>query len=248
MIEDINKVIELFYIVFLFIYNKWGIFTGIDMESISSIASSESVIDDSDSLSDITTETFEDNDDILNQIVFTGSQQTYFTRVSKSKKAICDYPDDMTILTCHMLTNETDVEKQTILSQLFKGVDSSVEEQEIIVDLNDDIDARITVSQAVKDKTKKNAVVRDIKLSVESYFCSKEEILKRISEIKKLYVKVNGQVKPKFINEMYIYYFDEPCLLEHQQVMKIKKTVKDVVQYYGTSNNNADRFLKSLLT
>lgn len=239
MIEDINKVIELFYIVFLFIYNKWDVFTGIDDDSTSS---------EKDSLSDISTETFEDNDDVLNQVSFTGSQQTYFTRVSKSKKAICDYPDDMTILICHMLTSETDVETQTLLSQLFRGVDSSVQENEIIVNLNDDIDARITVSSAVKDKNKKNAVVRDIKVIVESYFCGKEEMLKRINEIKKLYVKVNGQVKPKFINEMYIYYFDEPCLLEHQQVMKIKKTVKDVVQYYGTSNNNADRFLKSLLT
>jgi hypothetical protein len=239
MIEDINKVIELFYIVFLFIYNKWDVFTGIDDDSTSS---------EKDSLSDISTETFEDNDDVLNQVSFTGSQQTYFTRVSKSKKAICDYPDDMTILICHMLTSETDVETQTLLSQLFRGVDSSVQEKEIIVNLNDDIDARITVSSAVKDKNKKNAVVRDIKVIVESYFCGKEEMLKRINEIKKLYVKVNGQVKPKFINEMYIYYFDEPCLLEHQQVMKIKKTVKDVVQYYGTSNNNADRFLKSLLT
>ena len=65
-----------------------GYFTGIDTESISSIASSESVIDDNDSLSDITTETFEDNDDILNQIIFTGSQQKLiFTRVSKSKKS-----------------------------------------------------------------------------------------------------------------------------------------------------------------
>lgn len=239
MIEDINKVIELFYIVFLFIYNKWDVFTGIDDDSTSS---------EKDSLSDISTETFEDNDDVLNQVSFTGSQQTYFTRVSKSKKAICEYPDDMTILICHMLTSETDVETQTLLSQLFRGVDSSVQEKEIIVNLNDDIDARITVSSAVKDKNKKNAVVRDIKVIVESYFCGKEEMLKRINEIKKLYVKVNGQVKPKFINEMYIYYFDEPCLLEHQQVMKIKKTVKDVVQYYGTSNNNADRFLKSLLT
>lgn len=238
MIEDINKVIELFYIVFLFIYNKWDIFVGIDVNSN----------DDEDTLSDITSETFDDNDDTLNQISFIGSQQTYFTRVSKSKKALCDYPDDMTILICHILTSETDVETQTLLSQLLRGVDSSIEEEEIIVNLNDDIDARITVSSAVKDKTKKNAVVRDIKVNVESYFCSKEELLKRISEIKKQYVKVNGQVKPKFINEMYIYYFDEPCFLEHQQVMKIKKTVKDVVQYYGTSNNNADRFLKSLLT
>ena len=153
----------------------------------------------------------------------------------------------MTIFLCHMLTNEKDVEKQNILSQLFRGVDFALEE-EIIVNVNNDIDARIIISDAVKDKTKKNAVVRDIKIIIESLFCSKEEILKRISEIKKLYVKVNGQVKPKFINEMYIYYFDEPCFLEHQQIMKIKKTIKEVTQYYGTSNNNADRFLKSLLT
>lgn len=239
MFQDINKVIELFYIVFLFIYNKWDVFAGIDDDSTRS---------EEGTLCDITTETFRDNDDILNQVSFTGSQQTYFTRVSKSKKAICDYPNDMTILICHMLTSETDVEKQTLLSQLFRGVDSSVQEDEIIVNLNDDIDARITVSSVAKDKNKKNAVVRDIKVNVESYFSSKEDILKSINEIKKLYVKVNGQVKPKFINEMYIFYFDEPCLLEHQQVMKIKKTVKDVVQYYGTSNNNADRFLKSLLT
>ena len=153
----------------------------------------------------------------------------------------------MTILICHMLTNETDAEKQNILSQLFTGVDFALEE-EIIVNVNNDIDARIIVSDAVKDKTKKNAVVRDIKVIIESFFSSKEEILKHISEIKKPYVKVNGQVKPKFINEMYIYYFDEPCFLEHQQIMKIKKTIKEVIQYYGTSNNNADRFLKSLLT
>lgn len=241
MIEDINKVIELFYIVFLFIYNKWELLVG---NENSSDSDSNTSIEGSIVIFDMPGE----NQCILNSISLTGSQQTYFTRVSKSKKAICDYPDDMTILICHMLTNETDVEKQTLLSQLFRGVDSSVQEDEIIVNLIDDIDARINVSSAVKDKTKKNAVVRDIKVNIESYFFSKEELLKRISEIKKLYVKVNGQVKPKFINEMYIYYFDEPCLLEHQQVMKIKKTVKDVVQYYGTSNNNADRFLKSLLT
>lgn len=245
MIEDINKVIELFYIVFLFIYNKWELLVGNENSSDSdSDSDSNTSIEGSIVIFDMPGE----NQCILNSISLTGSQQTYFTRVSKSKKAICDYPDDMTILICHMLTNETDVEKQTLLSQLFRGVDSSVQEDEIIVNLIDDIDARINVSSAVKDKTKKNAVVRDIKVNIESYFFSKEELLKRISEIKKLYVKVNGQVKPKFINEMYIYYFDEPCLLEHQQVMKIKKTVKDVVQYYGTSNNNADRFLKSLLT
>lgn len=241
MIEHISKVIELFYIAFLFIYNKWELL--VDNEN-SSDSDTDSSIEDSVVIFDMPGE----NQCILNSITLTGSQQSYFTRVSKSKKAICNYPDDMTILICHMLTSETDVATQTLLSELFRGMDSSLEEGEIIVNLNDDIDARITVSGAVKDKTKKNAVVRDIKVSVESYFCSKEEILKRINEIKKLYVKVNGQVKPKFINEMYIYYFDEPCFLEHQQVMKIKKTVKDVLQYYGTSNNNADRFLKNLLT
>jgi hypothetical protein len=243
MIEDINKVIELFYIVFLFIYNKWDLLVG-NENSSDSDSDSNTSIEGSIVIFDMPGE----NQCTLNSISLTGSQQTYFTRVSKSKKAICDYPDDMTILICHMLTNETDADKQTLLSQLFRGVESSVQEDEIIVNLNDDIDVRITVSSAVKDKTKKNAVVRDIKANVESYFCSKGDILKSINEIKKLYVKVNGQVKPKFINEMYIYYFEEPCLLEHQQVMKIKKTVKDVVQYYGTSNNNAERFLKSLLT
>lgn len=239
MIQDINRIIELFYIVFLFIYNKWDVFAGID---------DDSTRDEEDTLSNIATETFENIDNNLNQISFTGSQQTYFTRVSNSKKAICDYPDDMTILICHMLTSETDVEKRNLLSQLFGGVDSSLEEEEIIVNLINDIDARVTVSRSIKDKTKKKAVIREIKVNVESYFFSGKELTKCINEIKKPYVKVNGQVKPKFINEMYIYYFNEPCLLEHQQVMKIKKTVKDVVQYYGTSNNNADRFLKSLLT
>lgn len=237
MLEAIHNVINLFYMVFLFIYNKWDFLVeDNDTSDSRSIDSSVVIFDMSD-----------ENQQILNSIKLTGSQQTYFTRVSKSKKALCEYPDDMTILICHMLTNEIDTERQNVLSQLFKGVDSSIEE-EIIVNLKDDIDARIIISDAVKDKTKKNAIVREIKVTIESFFYSKEEILKHIDEIKKLYVKLNKQVKPKFINEMYIYYFDEPCFLENQQIMKIKKTVKQVVQCYGTSNNNADRFLKGLLT
>lgn len=235
MFQDIQKMIELFYIVFLFIYNKWDLFAGNISERDTESTTLEINMPD-------------EIQGVLSSIEITGSQQTYSTRVSKTKKSICDYPEDMTILICHMLTSDTDSEKQILLSQLFRGVDYSVEEDEIIVNLNDDIDARVTISRAIKDKAKKNAVVRDIKINIESYYSTKEEVLNCINEIKKPYVKVNGQVKPKFINEMYIYYFDEPCLLEHQQVMKIKKTVKDVVQYYGSSNNHADRFLKSLLT
>ena len=199
IIQDISKIIELFYIAFLYIYNNWVL-----------------LVDDGDNSIEGSTIIFDmpgENQCILNSIAFTGSQQTYFTRISKTKKALFDYPDDMTVLLCYMLTQEKDIEKQTLLSQTFRGVDSSIDEDEILVNIKDDIDALVTVNSATKDNTKKNAVTRDVKLSIESYVSSKEELLKCISEIKKQYVKVNGQVKPKFINEMYIYYFDEPCLL-----------------------------------
>ncbi len=240
MIEDIMKLIEMFYIAYIFIYNHWHSlnFDIIDMES-----------------SDYGDETLSDISDIssiysqgdISVIEYTGSQLNYHTRILKTMKTTCTYDVDMSVLLCYLLTTETETEKQVLLSQLLTGVDEAILEEERIIALKDEIDVRIYISEAERDKTKKNAHVREIKVSIESALCTEEEIKDCIHEIKKQYVKVNGHAKPKFINEMYIHYFNESCLLEQSQVMKIKQTVPYVIDSYNMSSRDPDRFLKNLL-
>lgn len=240
MIEDIMKLIEMFYIAFMFVYNQMYLLN-FDMSD------SESSDSGSETLSDITDNTIISFDEDMTVIEYIGSQQNYRTRILKTMKTICNYDTNMTVLLCHMLTNETNLDNQRSLRQLFTGVDSTITQEEIIVPLKEDIDVRIEILTEEKDKTKKNTFVRTIKMNIESIVSSKEEIEECLREIKKPYVKVNGNVKPKFIFEMYLHYFNEPCFLENSQIMKIQRTVHDVINSYNTSSRDPERFLKSLL-
>jgi hypothetical protein len=241
MIEDIMKLIEMFYIAYMFVYNQMHLLNFDVIDNESSDYEDETLSD----LSDISSISSQEDIAIVE---YTGSQQNYHTRILKTMKIVCNYDLNMSVLLCYLLTNETEQEKQVLLSQLLTGVDEAIIEEERIIVLKDDIDVRIYISAAEKDKTKKNSHVREIKVSVESVVYTEEDINAYIHEIKKLYVKVNGVVKPKFINEMYIHYFNESCFLEQSQVMKIKKTVSQVIDSYNTSSRDPDRFLTSLLT
>ena len=244
MLEDISKLFEFFYLVFIFIYNQGNIIN-YDLFDSDSDSDSDTSIDET--LSDISENMSLSSQEDVFAVEYSGYQQNYHTRILKTMKSVCTYDSNMAVLLCHMLTTETDHHKQLLLRQLLTGVESSIVEEEIMVHLQDDIDVRIHISKEEKDKTKKNTFIREIYMSVESFLYRKDEIDNCLHNIRKPYVKVNGNVKSKFINEMYIHYFDEPCLLENSQIMKIKKTVNDVLDSYHVSTNQPDRFLTSLL-
>ena len=182
-----------------------------------------------------------------NDFIVSGSQTSYLTKVSKNLKTTNDYSDDFILLCCHILRTRT----QTDIQELMKQILCVMQTRNIAsksIDLDDDIYCDIQLdysSPSIRGKT--DVLTTHIQFDLFSCTLSKEEIMHFMTLMREHYIGIIGNARSEFISEMYTHLYNEPCLLDEDQLNRINKTPKEVLDCYHRHPENPDGFVRGLL-
>lgn len=181
------------------------------------------------------------------ELIIEGSQSSYLTKVSKNLKTVNDYTDDFILLCCYILRTRTERDIQELMKQIL----CTFENSEIVsksVDLSDDIycDLDIKYDSSV-NKSKQEINAAHIKFSLFGDKFSKNDMMDFFQEIREHYTGTIGNARSDLISEMYTHLYNEPCLVDEDQLNRINKTPKDILDCYHRHPENPEGFVRGLL-
>jgi len=186
---------------------------------------------------------FEEND----EFIFEGSQSRYLTKLSKNLKTVNDYQEDFILMCCHILRTRT----QTDIQDLFKQILCTIHNKNIVsksIDLDDDLCCDILLRHTSSvNRAKQTVNTSDIQLCLFGEEFSENDILQYIQQIREHYTGTIGNARSDFISEMYTHLYNEPCLADEDQLNRINKTPKEILDCYHRHPENPTSFMRSLL-
>ena len=186
---------------------------------------------------------FEEND----ELILEGSQSRYLTKLSKNLKTVNDYQEDFILMCCHILRTRT----QTDIQDLFKQILCTIHNKNIVsksIDLDDDLCCDILLRHTSSvNRAKQTVNTSDIQLCLFGEELSENDILQYIQQIREHYTGTIGNARSDFISEMYTHLYNEPCLADEDQLNRINKTPKEILDCYHRHPENPTSFMRSLL-
>ena len=186
---------------------------------------------------------FEEND----EVILEGSQSRYLTKLSKNLKTVNDYQEDFILMCCHILRTRT----QTDIQDLFKQILCTIHNKNIVsksIDLDDDLCCDILLRHTSSvNRAKQTVNTSDIQLCLFGEEFSENDILQYIQQIREHYTGTIGNARSDFISEMYTHLYNEPCLADEDQLNRINKTPKEILDCYHRHHENPTSFMRSLL-
>jgi len=186
---------------------------------------------------------FEEND----EFILEGSQSRYLTKLSKNLKTVNDYQEDFILVCCHILRTRT----QTDIQDLFKQILCTIHNKNIVsksIDLDDDLCCDILLKHTSSvNRAKQTVNTSDIQLCLFGEELSENDILQYIQQIREHYTGTIGNARSDFISEMYTHLYNEPCLADEDQLNRINKTPKEILDCYHRHPENPTSFMRSLL-
>jgi hypothetical protein len=116
------------------------------------------------------------------------------------------------------------------------------------INLDDDLycDIKLTHSSS-PIRGKKDAISSLIEFNIFSRTVSKAEILHFMRLMREHYTGVIGNARTDFISEMYTHLYNEPCLADEDQLNRINKTPKEILDCYHRHPENPEGFIRGLL-
>ena len=183
-------------------------------------------------------------------IILEGSQSSYLTKVSKNLKIVNDYSDDFILLCCYILRTRTEDDIHELMKQiLYRFKDQTIVSKS--VDLSNDIycDVRIKYDSSIN---KSKLEVRHARITFDMFVeqcpqCPDIDINTFFKEIKTHYMGEIGNARPEFIGEFYTHLYNEPCLTDEDQLNRINKTPKEILDCYYRYPENPEGFIRGLL-
>ena len=182
-------------------------------------------------------------------IIVSGSQTSYLTKVSQKLKTTNDYTDEFILLCCHILRTRTQSDIQNIVKQILCTIQTrNITSKSIDLDGESDLycDIKLTHSSS-PIRGKKDAMSSLIEFNIFSRTVSKEEILHFMRLMREHYTGIIGNARSDFISEMYTHLYNEPCLADEEQLNRINKTPKEVLDCYHRHPENPEGFIRGLL-
>ena len=182
-----------------------------------------------------------------NEIIIEGSQSSYLTKVNKNLKIVNDYQQDFILMCCYILRTRTDEDIQDLLKQILcvmKSRNIAMKSVKLDEELYCDIRLEYSSSQM---RGKGDMLNTNIQLCVSSDILSNEEILHRIQLIREHYMGIIGNARPECVAEMYTHLYNEPCLVDEEQLNRINKTPKEILDCYHRHRENPESFIRGLL-
>jgi len=181
------------------------------------------------------------------ELIIQGSQSRYLTKVSKNLKTVNDYQEDFILVCCHILRTRTQEDIQYLLKQILCTMNS-----ENIVSkstyLDDDLFCDIRLKHSTtKNRSKQDIDTTNIQFRLFGSEFSKNDILQYIQQIREHYTGTIGNARSDLISEMYTHLYSEPCLADEDQLNRINKTPKEVLDCYHRHPENPTSFMRGLL-
>lgn len=180
-------------------------------------------------------------------IIISGSQTSYLTKVTDKLKTANDYTDEFILLCCHILRTRTHPDIQELMKQILCTIQTRTITSKSI-HLDDDLycDIKLTHSSS-PIRGKKDAMSTLVEFHLFSCTVSKEEILHFMRLMREHYTGIIGNARSDFISEMYTHLYNEPCLADEEQLNRINKTPKEVLDCYHRHPENPEGFIRGLL-
>lgn len=180
-------------------------------------------------------------------LIVEGSQSRYLTKVSKNLKTVNDYTDEFILLCCHILRTRTQEDIQDLIKQILCTIQTRNITSKSI-DLDDELYCDIKLFHSSSPiRGKKDAMSTLVEFHLFSCTVSKEEILHFMRLIREHYTGIIGNARSDFISEMYTHLYNEPCLVDEDQLNRINKTPKEVLDCYHRHPENPEGFVRGLL-
>ena len=181
------------------------------------------------------------------ELIIEGSQSRYLTKVSKNLKTVNDYQEDFILVCCHILRTRTQEDIQNLLKQILCTIENShVTSKSTYLDEDLFCDIRLKHS-TTKNKSKQDIDTTNIQFRLFGYGFSDKEMLQYIQQIREHYTGTIGNARSDFISEMYTHLYSEPCFTDEDQLNRINKTPKEILDCYHRHPKNPTSFMRSLL-
>ena len=183
----------------------------------------------------------------MNTFFVQGSQHTYLTKVSKSVKTTNDYSNEFILLCCYLLRTRTEHEVVSLIKQIL----CTIKNNNIVtmsMQLSDDIYCDIQITHSSSDGQSKQTIADymiEFKLSNDQF--ATLDIVRFLDEIREHYTGAIGNARADFICEMYTHLYNEPCLIDEDQLVYINKTPQEVLECYHRYPDSPDSFVKRLM-
>ena len=180
-------------------------------------------------------------------LIVKGYQLSYLTKVNQSLKTVDDYEEDFILLCCHILRTRTEEDIQELIKQILcimKTRTIKAKSFELDEDLHCEISMKYS-SPVLRGKL--NALSTHTQFRIFSKSLSHEEILHHMRLIREHYIGVIGYARPECVSEMYTHLYNEPCLIDEDQLNQVNKTPKEILDCYHRYPNDPEKFLKFLL-
>lgn len=180
-------------------------------------------------------------------IIISGSQTSYLTKVTQKLKTTNDYTDEFILLCCHILRTRTRSDIQELMKQILCTIQTRTITSKSI-HLDDDLycDIKLTHSSS-PIRGKKDAMSTLVEFHLFSCTVSNEEILHFMRLMREHYTGIIGNARSDFISEMYTHLYNEPCLADEDQLNRINKTPKEVLDCYHRYPENPEGFIRGLM-
>lgn len=180
-------------------------------------------------------------------VIISGSQTSHLTKVSQKLKTANDYTDEFILLCCHILRTRTHSDIQELIKQILCTIQTRNITSKSI-ELVDDVYCDIKLSHSSSPiRGKKDAMSTLVEFQIFSCVVSKEEILHFMRLIREQYTGIIGNARTDFISEMYTHLYNEPCLADEDQLNRINKTPKEILDCYHRHPENPEGFIRGLL-
>ena len=181
------------------------------------------------------------------EIIVEGSQSRYLTKVSKNLKTVNDYQEDFILVCCHILRTRTQEDIQDLLKQILCTIkDSHITTKSTYLD--DDIFCDIRLKHSTtKNRSKQDIYTTNIQFRLFGDGLSDKDIVQYIQQIREHYMGAIGNVRSDFIADMYTHLYNEPCLADEDQLNRINKTPKEVLDCYYRHPENPTGFIRGLM-
>jgi hypothetical protein len=181
------------------------------------------------------------------ELIIQGSQSRYLTKVSKNLKTVNDYQEDFILVCCHILRTRTQEDIQDLLKQILCTIeDSNITSKSTYLD--DDLFCDIRLKHfTTKNRSKQDIDTTNIQFRLFGSGFSDKEIMQYIQQIREHYTGTIGNARSEFIAEMYTHLYNEPCLADEDQLNRINKTPKEILDCYHRHPENPTSFMRSLL-
>ena len=180
-------------------------------------------------------------------LIIEGSQSSYLTKVNKNLKTVNDYEEDFILLCCHILRTRTHHNIQDLLKQILCTMKTrNITSRSIEIDKELYCDIKLQYS-STPTRGKEDILKTLIQFRLFSCTLSKEEILHHMRLIREHYTGIIGNARPECVAEMYTHLYNEPCLVDDDQLNRINKTPKEILSCYHRYPDNPEGFIRSLL-